>query len=98
MSTHARPSRLHTLDLRDAPFVVVLLLTAAGVAYSVRRPEHWLRGVGVVGVAMLLAALLRFVLTDRQAGLLAIRRRPFDVGCYALLGCAILGVGVLLRH
>jgi len=90
--------RLRTADLKDIPFVVVLVVAAAGIGYSAVRPHHWLRGVGVVGVALLLAALFRFVLTDRQAGLLAIRRRPFDVVCYALLGSAILGVGALLPH
>ena len=91
-------SRLRTADLKDIPFVVVLVLAASGIVYSAVRPEHWLRGVGVVGVALLLAALLRWVLTDRQAGLLAIRRRPFDVVCYAVLGATILGVGALLPH
>ena len=91
-------SRLRTADLKDSPFILVLVLAAAGIVYSAVHPQHWLRGVGVVGVALLLAACFRFVLTDRQAGLLAIRRRPFDVVCYAMLGGAILGVGALLPH
>lgn len=85
-------------DLRDAPFILVILLSAGGICYSAIRPEHWLRGVGCVGLAMMMAAGLRLLLTDRQSGLLAIRRRPFDVVCYALLGMAILGVGILLPH
>jgi Protein of unknown function (DUF3017) len=95
---HLVQPQFRTRNLRDTPFVAVLVIAAAGITYSALRPEHWLRGVGVVGVALFLAAALRFVLTDRQAGLLAIRRRPFDVICYAALGSAILGVGVLLPH
>ncbi|MGI8881107.1 MAG: DUF3017 domain-containing protein [Jatrophihabitans sp.] len=87
-----------TRDLRDAPFVLVILISAAGIGYSAIRPEHWLRGVGCVGLAMMVAAGFRLLLTDRQSGLLAIRRRPFDVVCYLLLGGAILGVGILLPH
>lgn len=91
-------SDFRTRDLRDAPFVLVIMISAAGICYSAIRPEHWLRGVGCVGLAMMVAAGLRLLLTDRQSGLLAIRRRPFDVVCYVLLGVAILGVGILLPH
>ena len=52
--------------------------------------------LGGLGVAILSTS--SGLLTDRQAGLLAIRRRPFDVSCYTLLGAAILGVGLLLPH
>ena len=90
--------RFRTRDLRDAPYIVVVLVAAAGIAYSSIQPQHWLRGVGVVAVAMFLGGALRSLLTDRQAGLLAVRRRPFDVLCYVLLGAAILGIGVLLPH
>ena len=87
-----------TRDLRDVPYLSVLVLAAGGIGYSSIRPEHWLRGVGVVALAMFVGGTLRAVLTDRQAGLLAVRRRRFDVLCYLLLGAAILGIGLLLPH
>ena len=60
--------------------------------------DHWLRGVGVVGAALIGAGLLRASLSDVQAGLLVVRRRPFDVACYLLLGGTIIGVGLVLPH
>jgi hypothetical protein len=87
-----------TRDLHGLPFALVFLVAASGVGFAVVRSDHWLRGVGVVGVAMLIAALLRVVLTDRQAGMLAIRRRPFDVLCYLVVAVAIIGTGLVLPH
>jgi hypothetical protein len=87
-----------TRDLRDTPFIAVLLLAAGGVAYSAYEPTHWLRGIEVVALAMLLGATLRALLTERQAGLLAIRHRGFDVSCYFVLGAGIVGIGLLLPH
>ena len=84
-----------TRDLRDSPFILVLLCAACGIAFST---FHWRRGVIVVGGAVLLGALLRAVLTERQAGLLAIRHRGFDVACYLGLGAAVIIVALLLPN
>jgi Protein of unknown function (DUF3017) len=84
--------------LRNLAYFVVLAIAAGGVLWSVVRSEHWLRGVGVVGVALIVAGLFRAVLSTEYAGLLVLRRRGFDVICYWLLAAAIIGVGVLLPH
>jgi hypothetical protein len=84
-----------TRDLRDAPFILVLLFAAGGVAFST---FHWRRGVEVVGLAVVLGGVLRAALTERQAGLLAVRHRNFDVFCYVGLGVAVVVVGLLLPH
>jgi Protein of unknown function (DUF3017) len=84
-----------TRDLRDAPFILVLVIAAGGLAFST---FHWRRGVEVVGLAVVLGGVLRAVLTERQAGLLAVRHRNFDVSCYLALGVAVIVVGLLLPH
>lgn len=84
-----------TRDLRNGPFVLVLLVAAGGLAFAT---FHWRRGVEVIGLAAVLAGGLRAVVTERQAGLLAIRHRGFDVFCYLMLGAAIVVVGLLLPH
>jgi hypothetical protein len=73
-------------DLREAPFGLVMLIELAGVCSVFLAPQHWLRAVGVLAVGMLVAGLLRLVLSNEQAGLLRVRRRSFDVACYWLLG------------
>jgi Protein of unknown function (DUF3017) len=84
-----------TRDLRDAPFILVLLLAAGGIAFAT---FHWRRGVEVVGLAVVIGGLLRGALTERQAGLLAVRHRNFDVFCYLALGLAIMITGLLLPN
>ena len=89
---------LRAKDLHDVPYLIVLVTAAAGVLYAALLSTHWLRGVGVVGTAMLLGAVFRAVLTDRQAGMLAVRHRPFDVVCYLLFGAGIIVVGVITNR
>ncbi len=73
---------LHSRNLRESPFGLVLLIELAGVLSVALAPQHWLRAVGVLSVGMGVAGLLRLVLSDEQAGLLRVRRRAFDVACY----------------
>ncbi|HTZ43911.1 MAG TPA: DUF3017 domain-containing protein [Jatrophihabitans sp.] len=79
-------SWLHSHDLREGPFVLVLLIELVGVTSVAIAPQHWLRSVGVLAAGMLVGGLLRLVLSDEQAGMLRVRRRSFDVACYWLLG------------
>jgi hypothetical protein len=72
--------------LREAPFGLVLLIELAGVCSVLLAPQHWLRAVGVLAGGMLVAGVLRLVLSSEQAGLLRVRHRPFDVACYWALG------------
>ncbi|WP_026360354.1 DUF3017 domain-containing protein [Amycolatopsis nigrescens] len=70
------------------PFAIVLLLVAvAGVRIW---QYHWRQGAVIIGAALLIAAVQRAVLSDEQAGLLAIRGRPVDVLSYAGLGVLVL--------
>ena len=95
---HERPTagRLRTLDLRNLPLIVVLALGATGIGYAAAVPRHWLRGVLVLAGAMVLAGVLRLLLPTRQAGLLAVRSRAFDVLCYCGVGVAIVVLGLAL--
>lgn len=68
---------------------LVLLVAAAGLAYTVTVPEHWLRGaIGLAG-AMLFGGLARLVLPPYRAGLLVVRGRTADVVFY-------FGIGIVL--
>lgn len=74
--------QLHDRDLKEIPFLIVLLIEVAAVGYALAEPQHWLRAVGAMTGGLLLAGLFRLVLTNEQAGMLRVRRRSFDVGCY----------------
>ena len=91
-----RPGGLRTVDLRNLPIVVVLALGATGIGYAAVVPRHWLRGVLLLAGGCGLAAVFRLLLPARQAGLLAVRGRSFDVLCYAGLAVAIIVLGLAL--
>jgi hypothetical protein len=97
MAASPRLPPLRNRDLHNVPYLSVLLLAAGGVAYSALQSSHWLRGVGVVGASLLMACIWRFLLSDAQAGYLAVRRRTFDTLTYLLLGAAIIAVGLLVQ-
>ena len=80
----------------EAPFVLVVCLVGLGFCYSLVATTHWLRGVGLMSLGMVVAGGLRAFLPNGRAGLLAVRSRPFDIVCYLGLGVAIFGFGILV--
>jgi hypothetical protein len=69
------------------------LVLAVGVIGIIRLVQyHWRQGAALLGAALLLAALFRALLPDRNAGLLAVRGRPVDVLSYVILGGCVLYV------
>jgi hypothetical protein len=93
---HLRPPRtvgdyaralLHRLRAQ-APLAAVLAV--ALVAFVRIGLQHWRDGTTILGVALLLAAVLRVALPDRTAGLLAVRPRRTDVLTYATFGLVVI--------
>lgn len=85
--------RLVRLARANVPFLLVLLVAAAGLALILSY--HWRRGSTVLGCALLLAALLRALLPDTQTGLIVVRRsRVMDVLTYAGLGALMVYVSL----
>jgi hypothetical protein len=83
--------------VEQVPFLTVAGLLAAAFLYLIVEPAHWRRGSGALGVAILLAAALRAVLSTQRAGLLAVRARWLDVLAYLAMGGVILGVDIRLH-
>jgi hypothetical protein len=78
------------------PYLIVLAGAGVGlfVAWQGSRHAGW--GAGVVGGAMLVAAVARLLLPQRYAGLLASRGKAMDVAAFAVFGAAVLGVALSL--
>jgi len=86
MSTaHPRKGRF---TLSQLPFAVVMLIVA--VAALRIGQYHWRQGTALIGGALLVAGVLRIVLPEDRAGLLAIRGRIVDFVSYAVLAALIL--------
>lgn len=81
--------------LRAIPITVVLAVVA--VALILIATAHWRRGAFTLGIAMLVGGTLRWSLSERSAGVLAVRGRRFDVLFSYVLGLflILLTVGML---
>jgi hypothetical protein len=90
------PTRAVRAARADVPFLLILAIMIAGFIYVRLSPQHWLRGVLIIGADMVFAGLLRLVLTDRRAGILGVRSRAFDVVTYIGLGVLVITFGVLV--
>jgi hypothetical protein len=73
---------------RQAPVIAVLAMAA--VAMERVLTQHWREGAVLLGVALLVAAALRIVLSTDRIGLLAIRGRAIDVLSYGGFGVAMV--------
>jgi hypothetical protein len=80
-----RPRRPSTLG----GLVYLLVTVASAVGLGVIAFGPWRRGVALIGIALLVAALARVVLSDFGAGMLRVRSKWFDV-------LLLTGVGVVL--
>jgi len=79
--------------LRAVPIAVVLTIVA--VALVLIALAYWRRGAFALGTAMLLAGVLRAVLSERTIGVLAVRGKGFDLFFYFTIGVlmVVLAVG-----
>lgn len=82
--------RRYPSTLGGALYLVVLAATALGIGLA--WVGDWRLGVTWVGASLIAAALLRLVLRQRDAGMLAVRHRAVDV----LLLTAVGGVLIFL--
>ena len=80
--------------VRQLPLLAVLL--TVGVGLLLVTFEHWRRGLVIMGLALLGAALLRLLLPVRRVGFLAVRTRPTDVVLMAGAGVALAVIALML--
>ncbi len=77
-------------SLRQWPFLILLAGVAAGLVIAFLGETTWRLGSLVIGASLGVGALVRLVLPSREAGLLQVRSKPFDVAALALGSAAIL--------
>jgi hypothetical protein len=80
--------RRYPSTIGGAFYIGILGATGVGIAI-VFRSHDWRLGVRVVAGALFAAALLRLVLPQRDAGMLAVRHRLVDVGLLVFVGGAL---------
>jgi hypothetical protein len=80
--------------LRQLPLLAVLVLVGSGLLLV--AVGGWRRGLVVIGLALVVAALLRLLLPVRRVGFLAVRSRLTDVLLLAGSGTALTIVALTL--
>jgi Protein of unknown function (DUF3017) len=80
--------------VRQLPLLAVLLTVGLGLLLVTF--EHWRRGLVVIGLAIVGAALLRLLLPARRVGFLAVRSRPVDVVLLAGAGLALTVIALAI--
>lgn len=79
--------RRYPSTLGGMVYLVVVAVTAVGLLITVLGP--WRRGIMVIGIGLLFAAVMRLALPEADAGMLRVRRRWADV-------LMMVGVGVTM--
>jgi hypothetical protein len=88
------PRRTYPSTIGGALYILVLIATAVGIGITWREHD-WRLGIRVVAGALAAASALRLVLPQRDAGMLAVRPRLFDV---VLVGAIAVALFVLAAN
>ena len=83
-------------SLRQWPLLVLLAGVAAGLVIACLGESTWRLGCLVIGASLGAGALVRLVLPSREAGLLQVRSKPFDVTALALGSAAIVALAIVV--
>ena len=79
---------------KHLPLLLVLAVTAAGLIRIVMY--NWREGTVLLGLALVLAGVLRALLPADRVGLVAIRSRAVDVLLYGGLGLMMMAVSLTI--
>jgi hypothetical protein len=82
--------------LRQWPLLVVIVTVGLGLLLV--AAERWRSGLVLMGLALVLAGLLRLLLPLRRIGFLAVRSRPVDVPLMIATGLAVAVFALAIPH
>jgi hypothetical protein len=92
----SRPAPGAARSSRQWPLVVVVVGVLAGLVVAWLGTTTWRLGCVLVGLALLVGAVERLVLGEREAGLLQVRGKGFDVVVLAVLGLAVVTLALVV--
>ena len=71
------------------------ILAVAGTALFIAGQSDWRLGIQILGGSLLVAALLRLMLANRDAGMLAVRNRFLDAFLLIAAGIALIALALV---
>jgi hypothetical protein len=75
-----------------------VVIVAVGVGLLLVAADRWRSGLVVMGLALVLAGLLRLLLPLRTIGFLAVRSRPVDVALTIGAGLVVAVIALAIPH
>lgn len=75
-------------------YALVLTVVGAGLLVTGLNSRYAVRGIALVGCALLVTAAARLIVPERYLGMLANRSKAIDAAAYALLGGGVLGLAL----
>ena len=81
-------------SLRQWPLLVIIGGVVAGLAIAFLGPSTWRLGCLVIGASLGVGAVERIALPSREAGLLQVRSKGFDVAVLLLGAVAIIALAI----
>ena len=72
------------------------ILAVAGTALFIAGRSDWRLGIQIFGGSLLVAALLRLILANRDAGMLAVRNRFLDAFLLVAAGIALIALATTI--
>jgi hypothetical protein len=82
--------------LRQWPLLLVIV--AVGLGLLLVAADRWRSGLVLMGLALVLAGVLRLLLPVRRIGFLAVRSRPVDVALSTGAGLAVAAITLAIPH
>ena len=96
---------VHAVELEEQPrrypstiggAFYLSILAVAGTALFITYRHDWRLGIQILGGSLLAAALIRLVLANRDAGMLAVRNRFIDVSLLTGAGIVLIVLATTL--
>ncbi len=78
------------------PLLIVVAGVAAGLVVALIGDSTWRLGALLIGASLGVGAVERVALPNREAGLLQVRSKGFDVTVLALTGAAIIVLAIVV--
>ena len=85
-----------TRSLRQWPLLIVVIGLLAGLVVSFLGESTWRLGCLIIGASLGVGAVERIALPSRDAGLLQVRTKAFDVTVLAVTGAAIIALAIVV--
>ena len=82
--------------LRAWPLLVVLAGVVAGLVVATLGQATWRAGCLLIGASLGVGAVLRLALPSREAGLLQVRGKAFDITLLVLLAVAVIVLAIVV--